>query len=182
MGDTILVCDIGGGTTDFLDPVQEEDGVLQLARVAVGDHILLGGDNMDLALAYGSQQSSNKRVSALMIGRCVDWFTAAGPRKSLLAEDSQDSYPLAIASRGSRLWAARFVPNLPELSSRPRYWKAFPMAADARPQVPRRMGLTTLGLPYASDAGVTRHLAAFLARAQSAAGMTYPTAILFNGV
>src|SRR5690606_1548389 len=53
VGDLILVCDIGGGTTDFsLIAVMEEEGVLELRRVAVGDHILLGGDNMDLALAY----------------------------------------------------------------------------------------------------------------------------------
>ena len=55
VGDLVLVCDVGGGTTDFsLIMVSEEDGELTLKRVAVGDHILLGGDNMDLALARRS--------------------------------------------------------------------------------------------------------------------------------
>ena len=55
VGDTVLVCDIGGGTTDFsLISVGEHDGNLALERIAVGDHILLGGDNMDLALAWVS--------------------------------------------------------------------------------------------------------------------------------
>ncbi len=185
VGDTILVCDIGGGTTDFsLISVQEEDGVLQLARVAVGDHILLGGDNMDLALAYGVSaklEQKGKRLDDWQMRGLVHGCRAA--KESLLAEDSQDSYPLAIASRGSRLLGGTIRTELTRAELEATLLEGFfpHVAADARPQVPRRMGLTTLGLPYASDAGVTRHLAAFLARAQSAAGMTYPTAILFNG-
>ncbi|MBT6178001.1 MAG: Hsp70 family protein, partial [Deltaproteobacteria bacterium] len=185
VGDTILVCDIGGGTTDFsLISVQEEEGVLQLERVAVGDHILLGGDNMDLALAYSVSaklEQKGKRLDDWQMRGLVHGCRAA--KESLLADESRDTYPLAIASRGSRLMGGTIRTELtrPELEAT--FLEGFfpDVAASARPQIPRRMGLTTLGLPYASDAAVTRHLAAFLARSQSTGGMTYPTTILFNG-
>jgi molecular chaperone DnaK (HSP70) len=185
VGDTILVCDIGGGTTDFsLISVQEEEGVLQLERVAVGDHILLGGDNMDLALAYSVSaklEQKGKRLDDWQMRGLVHGCRAA--KESLLADESRDTYPLAIASRGSRLMGGTIRTELtrPELEATLLEGFFPDVDASARPQVPRRMGLTTLGLPYASDAAVTRHLAAFLARSQSTGGMTYPTTILFNG-
>ena len=61
VGDLILVCDVGGGTTDFtLIGVAERDGDLELNRLAVGEHILLGGDNMDLALAHAVAATSSR--------------------------------------------------------------------------------------------------------------------------
>ena len=185
VGDTILVCDIGGGTTDFsLISVQEEEGVLQLERVAVGDHILLGGDNMDLALAYSVSaklEQKGKRLDDWQMRGLVHACRAA--KESLLADESRDTFPLAIASRGSRLMGGTIRTELtrPELEATLLEGFFPDVDASARPQVPRRMGLTTLGLPYASDAAVTRHLAAFLARSQSTDGMTYPTTVLFNG-
>ena len=185
VGDTILVCDIGGGTTDFsLISVQEEDGVLQLERIAVGDHILLGGDNMDLALAYGVSaklEQNGKRLDDWQMRGLVHGCREA--KETLLADESRDTFPLAIASRGSKLLGGTIRTELTRAELEATLLEGFfpQVAADARPQLPRRMGLTTLGLPYASDAAVTRHLAAFLARAKSAEGMTYPTALLFNG-
>ena len=185
VGDTILVCDIGGGTTDFsLISVQEEDGVLQLERIAVGDHILLGGDNMDLALAYGVSaklEQNGKRLDDWQMRGLVHGCREA--KETLLADESRDTFPLAIASRGSKLLGGTIRTELTRAELEATLLEGFfpQVAADARPQLPRRMGLTTLGLPYASDAAVTRHLAAFLARAKGADGMTYPTALLFNG-
>ena len=185
VGDTILVCDIGGGTTDFsLISVQEEEGVLQLERVAVGDHILLGGDNMDLALAYGVSaklEEKGKRLDDWQMRGLVHGCRDA--KETLLADESRDAYPLAIASRGSRLLGGTIRTELTRADLEATLLEGFfpAVAANARPQAPRRMGLTTLGLPYASDAAVTRHLAAFLARSHNANGMTHPTAVLFNG-
>ena len=185
VGDSILVCDIGGGTTDFsLISVQEQEGVLELKRVAVGDHILLGGDNMDLALAYGVSaklEQNGKRLDDWQMRGLVHGCRVA--KESLLADESRDTYPLAIASRGSRLLGGTIRTELTRADLETTLLEGFfpEVAATAKPQVPRRVGLTTLGLPYASDAAVTRHLAAFLARSQSANGMTYPTVILFNG-
>ncbi|MEE9383262.1 MAG: Hsp70 family protein [Nannocystaceae bacterium] len=188
VGDTILVIDIGGGTTDFsLILVAEQDGELQLERVAVGDHILLGGDNMDLALAHTVGAKLAQQGESL-----DDWQMRAlthGCRQAkevLLADNPPVSYPLAIPSRGSKLIQRTIRTELraEELTTvlidgfLPR------VASDAFPLAPRRLGLTTTGLPFASDAAITRHLAAFLARATQATGHTspaQPSAILFNG-
>ena len=119
-------------------------------------------------------------------GRLADAWLVHGCREAketLLADESRDTFPLAIASRGSKLLGGTIRTELTRAELEATLLEGFfpQVAADARPQLPRRMGLTTLGLPYASDAAVTRHLAAFLARAKSAEGMTYPTALLFNG-
>ena len=189
VGDVILVCDIGGGTTDFsLIAVREQSGALQLERIAVGDHILLGGDNMDLALAYAVKARLQRDGTAL-----DDWQMRAlthgcrAGKEALLTQPEREAWPLVIPGRGSKLIGGTVRTELhrDELESTlldgffPR------VGADARPQVPRRVGLTTFGLPYASDAGVTRHLAAFLGRAGLERGdghaFVHPTAILFNG-
>ena len=135
VGDTILVCDIGGGTTDFsLISVQEEDGVLQLERIAVGDHILLGGDNMDLALAYGSQQSLSKMGNAWTTGRCVAWSTAAvKPKRRCSPTRAAIPFHSRLQAEGASSWVAPPEPNSPALSWRPRFWRGF------FPQLRRRM-------------------------------------------
>lgn len=197
VGDLILVCDVGGGTTDFsLIAVVEQDGDLALSRVAVGDHILLGGDNMDLSLALSLQQDLLAR------GRKLDrWQLLAlthGARvakEQLFADPALDKVPIAIPSRGSGLIGGALSVDL----TRPTLTRLivegfFPeVEVCAVPGVPRRMGLTTIGLPYAADAAVTRHLAAFLTRHARAAEkldlpvraegkrFLHPTAVLFNG-
>lgn len=194
-GDAILVVDIGGGTTDFsLIAVKHEDGELQLERVAVGDHILLGGDNMDLALAYTVKAKLEADGKSL-----DDWQMRAlthacrSAKEALLGEEAPDAHPIAIAGRSSKLIGGTIRTELTKETLEQVLLEGFlpEVAADARPQVPRRVGLTMVGLPYAADAAITRHLAAFLGRpslTQAAEGeeaatrtFVHPTAILFNG-
>ncbi len=185
VGDVILVVDIGGGTTDFsLIAVRDEDGTLQLERVAVGDHILLGGDNMDLALAYAVSAQLQADGTEL-----DDWQMRAlthacrSAKETLLGDDPPATVPLTIASRGSRLVGKTIRTQLTrEQLDTVLLDGFFPVVdADARPQTPRRVGLTTLGLPYPADAAITRHLAAFVGRAEQGEGFVRPTAVLFNG-
>lgn len=198
-GDIILVVDVGGGTTDLsLIAVLERDGHLELQRVAVGEHILLGGDNMDLALAYGLA----RKLAAE--GRQLDaWQTRAlshgcrAAKEQLLADDSLQSVPVVVPSRGSKLIGGSIRTELTRSEVLQMLVEGFfpRAAAGDKPQTRARAALTQLGLPYAQDAAVTRHLAAFLSRQAGAteqieglqgtqpAGATFlhPTAILFNG-
>jgi molecular chaperone DnaK (HSP70) len=192
VGDVILVVDIGGGTTDFsLIAVGEEDGTLQLERIAVGDHILLGGDNMDLALAYGVRarlESDGKELDDWQM-RALTHACRAG-KEAMLGVDPPTTYPIAIAARGSKLIGGTLRTDISREELDAILLEGFfPVVASAdRPLTPRRAGLTTLGLPYPADAAITRHLAAFLGRSGSAHASTgparsfvHPTAILFNG-
>ena len=197
VGDLILVCDIGGGTTDFsLIAVLEEDGALELRRVAVGDHILLGGDNMDLALAHavrarleqGGQKIDDWQFRALV-------HSVRQAKEQLFGDPSLPSAPVAIPGRGSRLVGGTIRTELDRQTLESTLLDGFFPRVDVseRPSAQRRVGLTALGLPYAHDPAFTRHLAAFLARQTEATatlppgvhreGRTFlhPTAVLFNG-
>jgi len=197
VGDLILVCDIGGGTVDLsLIAVLEEDGVLQPTRVAVGDHILLGGDNMDLALAYSIQLRLDAEGTSL-----DDWQLRAlthGCRlakESLFGDPQLSSAPVVIPGRGSKLVGGTIRTELTREQLESILVDGFFPRGDKgmRPQAPRRHGLTALGLPYAQDPGITRHIAAFLGRQIGAAStlppgthaegraFLHPTALLFNG-
>ncbi|MEI9952940.1 MAG: Hsp70 family protein [Pseudomonadota bacterium] len=190
-GDRVLVIDIGGGTTDFslIDAV-EQDGSLGLSRVAVGDHILLGGDNMDLALAHVVGQELSEQ------GKELDRFQLSalahacrGAKEKLLSDASLDQVAVVLPSRGSQLLGGSIRAELRrEQVERYLLDGFFPkVSASELPKVRPRAGLTQVGLPYASEAAITKHLAAFLARhafADPAGGATdarSPTAILFNG-
>jgi hypothetical protein len=193
-GDLLLVVDIGGGTSDFSAiAVVDQEGSLGLERIAVGDHILLGGDNMDLALAYALRQ----RLKAE--GKDLDtWQTSAlihacrTAKEQLFASPSLVETSVVIPGRGSKLLGGAVRTELKrEELERILVDGFFPRVnADARPVGRARAALTTLGLPYASDAAITRHLAAFLGRqAGATAGRPgfasgealRPTAVLFNG-
>ncbi len=193
VGDVILVVDVGGGTTDFSAIVaSDKDGSLEMHRVAVGDHILLGGDNMDLALAHlvGRRlEESGKEVDKIQFASLTHACRAAKER--LFVDGKVNKVPIAVASRGSKLLGG----GLKEEVTREEVMKLvvegfFPsVAADARPAARARTALTQMGLPYASDAAITKHMAAFLARqldavesnAKGGARMLRPTALLFNG-
>lgn len=185
VGDTILVVDIGGGTTDLsLIRVREEQGTLELERVSVGDHILLGGDNMDLALAWTVRLRLEKE------GRKIDdWqmraltYQCRKAKEAMLTDPARQTWPLTVASRGSKLFGSTLRTELSRAELEATLLEGFfpRVGPEARPQAPRRAGLTTLGLPYAADAAITRHLAAFLARAGDDAGTVRPTTVLFNG-
>jgi hypothetical protein len=192
VGDVILVIDIGGGTTDFsLIAVGEQEGNLALERIAVGEHILLGGDNMDLALAYTVRARLEDEGKELDGWQTRGLTHACRHAKERVLQGANEPQPLSIASRGSRLIGGTIRTELqPSEVDRVILDGFFPrVEASARPQAAARTGLTTIGLPYASDAGVTRHLAAFLSRANSShssshapdKSFVHPTAVLFNG-
>ena len=190
-GDIILVVDVGGGTTDLsLIAVLERDGNLELQRVAVGEHILLGGDNMDLALAYGVA----RKLAAE--GRQLDaWQTRAlahgcrSAKEQLLADANLQAVPVVVPSRGSKLIGGSIRTEVTRAEVLAMLVEGFfpQVAVSDRPRARARGALTQLGLPYAQDAAVTRHLAAFLSRQAGAlpqsesASFLHPTAILFNG-
>ncbi|HZX95471.1 MAG TPA: Hsp70 family protein [Myxococcales bacterium] len=182
-GDVILVVDVGGGTSDFsLIAVGEDDGRLALARLAVGDHILLGGDNVDLALAH----VVNEKLKAQGT-RLDSWQFAALTHACRKAKETGEG-ALAIPGRGSGLVGGTVRAELTADELRGAVDAFFPdVELAATPAAQRRAGLTSIGLPYAQDPAVTRHLAAFLRRSAGAVppkpGTTFPhpTAILFNG-
>jgi molecular chaperone DnaK (HSP70) len=199
VGDIILVVDVGGGTTDLsLIAVIERDGNLELHRVAVGDHILLGGDNMDLALAHVVARKLASQGTQLDPWQMRALTYACRAAKETLLGDAQaDAAPLIVPSRGSRLIGGSIRAELTRAELTQTILDGFfpQVEASARPVTRARAGLTQLGLPYAQDAGVTRHLAAFLGRQVAAlaevegfghlsgegASFLHPTAVLFNG-
>jgi molecular chaperone DnaK (HSP70) len=186
VGDVILVCDIGGGTTDFtLIAVREEHGGLVLDRIAVGDHILLGGDNMDLALAYSVRQRLLEGKTALdqwqfrgLTLNCRD------AKERLLSGGGETKHPVAILGRGRKVVGGVVRTEIGrEEVDRTLVEGFFPRCQlTDQPQSQRRTALQEIALPYAADPAVTRHLAHFLGRHRQAdAAAAKPTAVLFNG-
>ena len=174
VGDLILVVDIGGGTTDFsLIAVTEINGALELERVAVGEHILLGGDNIDLALAH---------LVAARVGR-IDarqlqalWANCRVAKEKLLDPASQETeVPVTILGRGTGLVGGTIKAALTSADVAQAMEGFFPLvAATDMPVRQSRAAVQEVGLPYATDPAVTRHLAKFL-QGRS------PTHVLFNG-
>ena len=176
----------------------ERDGNLELHRVAVGEHILLGGDNMDLALAHvvarklaqQGTQADPWQLRALT-------YACRSAKETLLSDPTTDAVPLVVPSRGSKLIGGSIRTELTRAELTQTILEGFfpQVDAAARPVSRARVGLTQLGLPYAQDAGITRHLAAFLGRRVAAldslegvqrtlpqgATFLHPTAVLFNG-
>ncbi len=186
VGDLILVTDVGGGTTDLsLIQVSEEEGKLVLERMAVGEHLLVGGDNMDLTLAYylANRMAGNgqKLDAHQMRGLCHGCRAA---KETLFQKESPASLPITILSRGSRLIGGAMKTELVRNEMEDILAKGFfpPCDSNARPREQLRTGVRELGLSYASDPAITHHLAHFLSRQGSdAAGPAAPTAVLFNG-
>ena len=204
-GDLVLICDVGGGTADFsLVAVSEEAGVLQLERVSVGDHILLGGDNMDLALAYavraelerGGQQVDSWQFLSLIHSCRVG-------KEALFADPGLSTYPISVPSRSASLFAGTVSTSLSRDTLHAVVLDGyFPRTGIAEhPARRRNLGLQEFGLDYAADPALSRHLAFFLARSfkntqaseslsrlvekqvRQERGVAFicPTAILFNG-
>lgn len=193
VGDLVLVCDVGGGTTDFsLIAVAERDGELSLERVAVGEHILLGGDNMDLALArmlQGRLEQDGHRVDTWQLHGL--WHQARLAKEALLTNPDAREHPVTLLGRGSRLIGGTIKTSLTIDDVNQVLLDGFfpDVASDAMPARARRVGLQEIGLPYAADTAVTRHLARFLNRQASGdtpvrrgpGGLICPTHVLFNG-
>jgi hypothetical protein len=197
VGEVILVVDVGGGTTDLsLVAVTAEDGRLALRRLAVGEHILLGGDNMDLALAYqvkAKLEAAGKALEAWQVQALT--HACRDAKEALLAATAPETLPIVAPGRGGKLIGGALRTELTRAEVAATLVDGFfpVVPAAARPATPARAGLHVLGLPYAQDAAITRHLAAFLARhAGATAGVPggvetrpcdflAPTAILLNG-
>jgi hypothetical protein len=186
VGNQLLVCDVGGGTTDLtLVAVAEEAGDLVLERMAVGNHLLVGGDNMDLALAH--------HVAGLFGGKGVKlnpwqsvalWHSCRTAKEALLSADGPAAYPIAVLGRGSRLIGGTVSLEVGrEEAGQLLVEGFFPQCAlGDRPAKRRVSGFKELGLPFESDTAVTRHLAAFLQDHGTAAGEPVrPSHVLFNG-
>jgi hypothetical protein len=192
----LLVCDVGGGTTDLsLIQVAWEDATPRLLRVGVGDHLMLGGDNMDLALAHlaeGRLVASDRQLSAAQLSQLVQ--QCRGAKERLLARDAPETAKVTLLGVGARLIGDARSAELDRREVRRLVVDGFfpHTDSDQRPQQ-RRAGLVEFGLPYASDPAITRHLAAFLAdhaqAARTALGerapkderLPIPDAVLLNG-
>lgn len=191
VGDIILVIDVGGGTTDLsLISVEDDDGNLNLSRIAVGEHILLGGDNMDLALAYRIKMKLMQEGKQLQPWQIQAITHACRDAKEQLLSDSDiDAVPIVIPSRGSKLIGGTMQTELTREEVQQSILDGFFPAVQITdsPQQSARSALTQMGLPYAQDAAITKHIAHFLTKQHDAqqssddAGFIKPTAILLNG-
>jgi hypothetical protein len=197
-GDVILVVDVGGGTTDLsLIAVAERNGEVELIRVAVGDHILLGGDNMDLTLSHTLNQELMAAGKKLDSWQFTSLTYGCRQAKELLFTDPKlKKAPIAVPSRGSGLMGGTIKTELTREELNRVLTDGFMprVAVTESPAIARRTGLTQMALPYAQDPAITRHLAAFLSRQGQALAaahdcpvklggkaFVHPTAILFNG-
>jgi molecular chaperone DnaK (HSP70) len=189
-GDLILVVDIGGGTTDFtLISVTEQDGELRLERVAVGEHLILGGDNMDLAVArYVEQQLVQRGTKLDAVQFHALWQQCRAAKEVLLSDDpsAPEEHPLTILGRGTGLVGGTIRTKITRAEVRNLILEGFFPAVnpDDAPQRQRRTALMEVGLNYAADPAITKHLAQFLRQAAANAGMqgfARPTHLLFNG-
>jgi len=196
VGDLILVVDIGGGTTDFsLIAITERGGELALDRVAVGEHILLGGDNIDLALAGAVSQRLAEKGTRLDSRQFQTlWSNCRIAKEKLLEPGSKArEHAVTILGKGTGLVGGTIKATLQRDDIDRVLSEGFLPAVESgdMPERQRRAGLQEVGLPYAADPAITRHLARFL-RQQSAtsehgavrrgpSGLACPTHVLFNG-
>jgi molecular chaperone DnaK (HSP70) len=187
-GDVVLVCDIGGGTTDLsLIAVSDHGGELQLQRIAVGEHTLLGGDNMDLTLAYGMAAKLKRERGVTLDGYQLAALThACRAAKERLGAGVSEPQPLTLLGRGSGVIAGTLKTEITPAEMQALLLDGFlpRCAITDKPAERRKVGLRAFGLDYAADPALTRHLAAFIERhsfRDAAGNPMLPTAVLFNG-
>jgi molecular chaperone DnaK (HSP70) len=204
----VLVADVGGGTTDFtLVKVEMAGGEPQLTRIGVGNHLILGGDNMDLALAHLAEQrlsagadasaggnagssAAPQRLSAARLAQLTERCRAA--KETLLAADAPEQVAVTLLGSGSRLiGGSRSIALQRADVERIVLDGFFPLNEAQHPAQAKRGGIVEFGLPYASDPAITRHLASFLRQhaiaAREALGqqddgkLPVPDTLLLNG-
>jgi len=201
-GDIVLVCDVGGGTADFsLLAITEQDGNLAIERISVGEHLLLGGDNMDLALAYTIQAQLEDEGKEIDSWQFLALIHAASQAKiALFSDPSLKHAPIAVPTRSSKLLAKTLSTKLDRATLEAVVLEGFfPITkADDLPLEASAGGLQEFGLPYAADPVISKHLARFLSRSllnvkaspalsalagdrATGEGILSPTAVLFNG-
>ena len=177
-GDTVLVFDVGGGTTDFsLISVRQPDaqGRPVFDRTAVGDHLLLGGDNMDLAIARQVEERLGRKLDPHSFQALVQACRVGKER--LLGDATRDSWSITVAGRSSKLIGGALHAEITRSDVEALVLDGFfPRVDESATPTRARTGLQEFGLPYAAEPGITRHAAAFL-RSHAAR----PTAILWNG-
>ncbi|MCC9658123.1 Hsp70 family protein [Rhodopirellula halodulae] len=165
-GDTMLVVDVGGGTTDLtLIGVEQQDGELMLQRVAVGNHLLVGGDNMDLALAYQAAEQFRQSGHDLDPWQSTSlWHACREAKERLLANDGPESHPISVLGRGSSLIGGTITTELQKTAAASMLLDGFfpQCSAQERPQANVASGFQDVGLPFESDPAITKHIAAFL--------------------
>jgi len=188
----VLVCDVGGGTTDFSAiVVRSGEKGLRFDRLAVGDHLMLGGDNMDLTLARRLEMKLMGAPGKMDAKRWHQLCHGCRRAKELLLAhvDARDTVDVTVMGTGGKLIAGTLKGTLAR--DEVHQWILdgfFPrVALDEEPEGGRRAGITEFGLPYVQDPAVTRHLAAFwrrhqaLFRDQTDRPDPTPDFLLFNG-
>ena len=186
----ILVCDVGGGTTDFtLITLREVDGSPKFERIAVGDHLILGGDNIDLALASNIESRLSKKRISLSGDR---WRTLCHQcrkaKESILNEDAE-SEKITLMGEGSKLIAGTVSAELGRKEIEKTVLEGFFPFADSKDikKINIRKGITEFGLPYEQEPAITRHLGYFLDKHKEDVVKVLnredhaPDLILFNG-
>lgn len=189
-GDHVLVFDIGGGTTDFTLIEVGDDGE-SFARTAVGDHLLLGGDNIDLTLAKQVEArlvaKRKKKLDALQWHGLVHSCRLA--KETLLSKGDVEQVAITVAGRGSKLIGGAMKDRIERGELEATIHDGFfPLVSREDEPKRARGGLQEFGLPYAADPAVTRHLAGFLHRHHThrhptgeGQGQSAINAVLFNG-
>src|SRR5262249_53103320 len=200
-GQVALVCDVGGGTSDFsLIRVSTTGataaGDVRFERIAIGDHLLLGGDNVDLALATLAEQrlaESRPGLRRAITQRSARRRLCSAAKERLLGDEPPDRVPVTLLGAGHRVVGAAMTTDISRADAERAIDQFLPITAGGEIAAPRdrRAGLRELGLPFESDPGITRHLAGFLARSSPAAPaavgsvggrpMVRPEVVLFNG-
>ncbi|MGE0756900.1 MAG: Hsp70 family protein [Pirellulaceae bacterium] len=184
VGDKLLVCDVGGGTTDLtLISVHQEQGELALQRTAVGKHLLVGGDNMDLALAHFAASRFGEKGIQLNPWQSVSlWHACRAAKEQLLTGKGARQHSISILGRGSRLIGGTQTLKVERSEVESLLADGFFPGCQlgSRPARRRQSGFQEIGLPYETDTGITRHIAAFLSD-HGEGGPVRPTHMLFNG-
>ena len=198
-GDLVLVCDVGGGTHDFsLISISDKDGKLDLNRVSVGDHLLLGGDNMDMALAFKLKTEHEKESSKLDQWQFQSLvYQVKNAKEKLLSDEALDSVNISVSSRGSSLFASALSFKLEKADVENYLTNGFFPSVDQNSTVKqaRKLGLQKLGLKYETDPAISKHVVEFLRKAKANLGsnedemvslrvdgeLLLPNKILFNG-
>ncbi len=165
-GDQLLVCDIGGGTTDFtLIQVEQRDGEMTLNRLAVGNHLLVGGDNMDLALShFVAGRFAEKSVRLNPWQSMALWHSCRKAKEALLSADGPKKEKISVLGRGSKLIGGTVSVEVERQEVQQLLVDGFfPQCDfDSSPERKLQSGFHELGLPFEADSAITHHLASFL--------------------
>lgn len=180
-GESILVCDVGGGTTDFsLIEIKSQDDRVAFQRMAVGDHLLLGGDNMDAALAHYIEDKLSQKVEGT---QWMQLLAEARNAKEELLGNRTASYSISLQGTGSSVIKGSLSTTLNQQEVEKVLGNGFfgSYSLDDALHLKKRKGLRSMGLPYEDEPSITKHLAHFLQQASYFSANKRIDYILFNG-